>query len=108
MNKLLTTFAAAVLPLVGTAQTFDFDLTKPQPVYTIENGAGYDLLPAPTKQNPTEPWYFSVRVPDGNYRVTIVLGGKRAGETTVRAEGRRLLAENVVTRFATPPLTDTT
>lgn len=98
MNKLLTTFAAAVLPLVGTAQTFDFDLTKPQPVYTIENGAGYDLLPAPTKQNPTEPWYFSVRVPDGNYRVTIVLGGKRAGETTVRAEGRRLLAENVVTR----------
>ena len=87
-----------MLPLWGTAQTFDFDMRKPQPVYTAENGAGYDLLPAPTKKSASEPWYFSVKVPDGNYRVRVVLGGKKAGETTVRAEGRRLMAENVVTK----------
>ena len=98
MNKLLTLLTAAVLPMVGTAQSFDFDMTKPQPVYTEENGAGYDLLPAPNKKAPAEPWYFSVKVPDGNYKVSVELGGKRAGETTVRAEGRRLMAENVVTR----------
>jgi lysophospholipase L1-like esterase len=98
MNKLLTTFAVAVLPLVGTAQTFDFDMTKPQPIYTTENGAGYDLLITPSKKKTAEPWYFSVQVPDGNYKVSVVLGGKRAGETTVRAEGRRLMAENVVTK----------
>lgn len=98
MNKLLSILTVAVLPLVGTAQTFDFDMTKPQPVYTEEAGYGYDLLPAPTKKAPAEPWYFSVKVPDGNYKVSVILGGKRAGETTVRAEGRRLMAENVVTR----------
>lgn len=98
MNKLLSILTVAVLPLVGTAQTFDFDMTKPQPVYTEEDGYGYDLLPAPTKKAPAEPWYFSVKVPDGNYKVSVILGGKRAGETTVRAEGRRLMAENVVTR----------
>lgn len=98
MNKLLSILTVAVLPLVGTAQTFDFDMTKPQPVYTEEAGYGYDLLPAPTKKAPAEPWYFSVKVPDGNYKVSVILGGKRAGETTVRAEGRRLMVENVVTR----------
>jgi len=87
-----------VLTLGVSAQTFDFDMTKPQPVYTEEAGYGYDLLPAPTKKAPAEPWYFSVKVPDGNYKVSVILGGKRAGETTVRAEGRRLMAENVVTR----------
>ena len=85
------------LPLLAAAQTFDFDMTKPQPVYSVENGAGYDLLPAPTKKNPSEPWYFSVKVPDGNYRVKVVLGGKKAGETTIRAEGRRLMGENIIT-----------
>jgi hypothetical protein len=82
---------------MAAAQTFDFDMTKPQPAYTAENGAGYDLLPAPTKTPPSGPRYFSVKVPDGNYRVTVVLGGKKAGETTVRAEGRRLMGENIIT-----------
>ena len=79
------------------AQVFDFDLTKPQPVYSDETGFGYDILAAPDKKKPTEPFYFSVKVPDGNYRVRVVLGGKKNGSTTVRAEGRRLMAENVQT-----------
>lgn len=45
------------------------------------------------------PYYTSVQVPDGNYTVTITLGSKkRAAKTTVRAESRRLLLENVATK----------
>jgi lysophospholipase L1-like esterase len=40
---------------------------------------------------------FSVRLPEGNYRVTLVLGGGAASETTVKAEGRRLMLEEVRT-----------
>ena len=43
--------------------------------------------------------FVSVTVPDGNYRVTMTLGAKKkAGSTTVRAESRRLMVENVATR----------
>lgn len=46
-----------------------------------------------------EPQYLSVDVPDGNYLVTVTLGSKKqAGETTVRAESRRLFLENVPTK----------
>lgn len=88
-----------VLPVMAFAQTFDFDLTKSQPVYTTESGFGYDILPAPTKQRSNEPFYFSVKVDDGNYRIKVELGSKkRVGETTVRAEGRRLMVHNVATK----------
>src|SRR5207237_9119949 len=42
--------------------------------------------------------FFSVKVPEGNYRVTVTLGDA-AGEstTTVKAELRRLMLENVKT-----------
>ena len=43
------------------------------------------------------PYYYSVDVPDGNYRVTVVLGNKKkATETCVRAENRRLFEQKVV------------
>lgn len=88
-----------VLPVMAFAQTFDFDLTKSQPVYTTESSFGYDILPAPTKQSSNEPFYFSVKVDDGNYRIKVELGSKkRVGETTVRAEGRRLMVHNVATK----------
>ena len=49
------------------AQTFDVDLSK---------------------QNPKS---YAVEVPDGNYKVTIVLGSKKkAAKTVVRAEARRV------------------
>jgi len=88
-----------LLPLMAEAQTFDFDMTENQPLYSEGLGYGYDLLPAPTKKAPNEPFYFSVKVDDGNYRVRVVLGAKKkAGETTVRAEGRRLMVHNVATK----------
>jgi len=99
MKRILTTLLSA-LPLIVAAQSFDFDLTKPQPVYSDETGYGYDVLPAPDKKKPAEPFYFSVKVPDGNYRVKVVLGGKKNSNTTVRAEGRRLLMDNIETKKA--------
>ena len=95
-KKTIITLLAA-FPLMLWAQAFDFDLTKPQPVYNDADGYGYDVLPAPDKKKPTEPFYFSVRVPDGNYLVRVVLGGKKGSNTTVRAEGRRLLMDNIQT-----------
>ena len=86
-----------IAPTALGAQTFDFDLTKPQPVYNDQDGYGYDVLPAPDKKRPAEPFYFSVKVPDGNYRVKVVLGGKKGGNTTVRAEGRRLMMDHILT-----------
>ena len=91
----------ALLPSLMMAQVFDFDLRNPQPVYSQETGYGYDILPAPNVKKPTaDPFYFSVKVPDGNYRVRVVLGGVKNGNTTVRAEGRRLMMDNITTRKA--------
>lgn len=97
MRKLL--FALMVLaPAALSAQTFDFDLTKPQPVYNEQDGYGYDVQPAPNMKKPTAaPFYFSVRVPDGNYLVRVTMGGVKGGNTTVRAEGRRLMMDQVLT-----------
>lgn len=42
--------------------------------------------------------FFSVDVPDGNYRVTVELGSKKkAAKTMVRAENRRLMVEETAT-----------
>ena len=89
-----------VSPVARTAQTFDFDMTKSQPTYNEQAGYGYDVVAAPDKKKPAEPFYFSVRVPDGNYHVRVVLGGKKNSNTTVRAEGRRLMMDHIVTKKA--------
>jgi lysophospholipase L1-like esterase len=45
-----------------------------------------------------EPFFFSVCLPDGNYDVKVILGDiKGTSATTVRAECRRLMLENVRT-----------
>jgi len=97
----------ALMPVMVSAQTFDFDMTENQPVYSDAQGYGYDVLPAPDKKRtvstnsqPVEPFYFSVKVPDGNYLVKVVLGGKKNSNTTVRAEGRRLMMDNITTKKA--------
>lgn len=97
MRKKHLLAVAALLPMMAWAQTFDFDLTKSLPAYSDATGYGYDILPAPTKKS-SNPFYFSVKVPDGNYKVRVTLGGKKAGETTVRAENRRLMVENAATK----------
>ena len=99
MKKTLSTLLA-MMPLMMAAQTFDFDMTKPQPIYDDNNSYGYDIIEVPDKKTPTGPFYFSVAVPDGNYRVTVKLGGKKNSDTTVRAEGRRLMMDHVTTKNA--------
>jgi lysophospholipase L1-like esterase len=79
------------------AQCHYFDLTKYQPVYSDSTGYGYDVIEK--KKDVKAPYYFSVKVPDGNYKVTVELGSRRyAGETTVRAESRRLFVHNLITK----------
>jgi lysophospholipase L1-like esterase len=45
-----------------------------------------------------KPFYFSVKLPDGNYDVKLLLGDtKGTSATTVRVENRRLMLENIQT-----------
>lgn len=65
--------------------------------YSESSGHGYDVLPSPGKHN-VQPFYYSIQVPDGNYKITVKLGSKkRAGITTVRAESRRLYIQSFKT-----------
>jgi lysophospholipase L1-like esterase len=41
------------------------------------------------------PFFFSAKVPEGNHRVTVVLGGDEASVTTVKSELRRLSLDQV-------------
>ena len=92
-----------MLSLAGTllaqAQRRTFDLTRHQPLYTDSVGYGYDLTQRQPDQHRGTPFYFSVKVPDGNYRVTVTLGSaRRKGSTVVRAENRRLMVDATPTR----------
>ena len=54
---------------------------------------GYGFEPSPAGG----PFLFSIAAPEGDYRVTLELGGAAASDTTVKAESRRLMQERVVT-----------
>lgn len=80
-------------------------------LYTAEKGFG--LIPSGemvsgktgSKDAPTgnflcsrKPFYFEVELPEGHYQVILTLGGVKEGtSTTVKAESRRLMLENVKT-----------
>ena len=100
----------AAMSLQLSAQTFVFakerklslpeaTVVTPADRYSPSVDYGFDFIDAPTDLTRQKPFLFSVRVPDGNYRVTLWLGSsRRAANTTVRAESRRLLVENADTR----------
>ena len=97
-NFLFTSLLALASSVAANAQTFDIDMLKAQPVYSAGNGQGYDIVAAP-KAKSNAPFFYSVKVADGNYKVTVVLGSKKkAGKTVVRAENRRLMLDEVSTR----------
>lgn len=95
---------------VAQKQTYKFDFSSdkkvkegylkvtPQTLFNNEQGYGYDLQPAwDGKSN--KPFFFSVNVPDGNYKVTVGIGSKNEpSSTTVRGESRRLFIENLSTK----------
>lgn len=74
---------------------YSFDLNDNIPEYNEYDGYGYDFNTSRSDHG-QDPYYFSVRVPDGNYLVTVSLGSKkRKSETTVRAESRRVMLDNI-------------
>lgn len=120
--KLLLSALIAAVAISAQAQTFNFSLDgrdkdaqvlTPQDIYTKEKGFGFDFVNVMkestlidskfTKEargtSATAPFFLSVNVPDGNYKVTVTLGNKKlAGNTVVRAESRRLFVEDLQTK----------
>jgi lysophospholipase L1-like esterase len=81
----------------------------PDATYSVTRGYGFEpgaaVITKTTEKIPgggfctsEQPFYFSVALPEGNYRVTVTLGDP-AGEsaTTIKAELRRLMLEQVKT-----------
>lgn len=65
--------------------------------YGFEPGADVQLL-RPQGVTSAQPFLFSIKVPEGNYRVTVTLGDPAGtSANTIKAESRRLMVENAVT-----------
>lgn len=74
-----------------------------------KDSLGYGLIPSGKMESGIRkgksfiasgrPFYFQVQLPEGKYRITLTLGGHPEGShTTIKAESRRLLAENLKTK----------
>ena len=97
----------SILTLFGAEPRLTFDFgsnakVSANTIYAPELGYGFDLG---SKVTCTEhsctsdhPFFFSVRLPEGNYNVKLKLGDAAAESvTTVKAESRRLVLEKVTT-----------
>ena len=107
---------------VAQTETWQFDfgmdrpgkgstLVTPNTIYTAQRGYGiipFGALSAFHQSTPTQddfswdgltskqPFYFKVDVPEGRYKVTLVLGSSESRSAiTVKAESRRLMLENI-------------
>lgn len=72
----------------------------PTNFYSNETGYGFEPgaeIAAAESAASDKPFYFSTTLPEGNYQVTVVLGGKNESTTTVKAELRRLMLEKIHT-----------
>jgi lysophospholipase L1-like esterase len=110
--RFLTCFLLAV-PLTATTlrgaeggvKTFSFGTNAPAiatAAYDPIRGSGVEpgatLTPGADFVASEQPWLFSVRLAEGNYTVSLKLGGHPDGSvTTVKAEARRLMLEQVRT-----------
>ncbi len=89
-----------------------FSKVTPESLYNTTRGFGFDFNTRVVAVNrkgkddlrgdyctSEKPFLFSVKLPDGNYRVTVTLGDRKGSSSTViKAEARRLMAEKVETR----------
>jgi len=66
---------------------------------------GFDLNTVPEVHSgfcsSDKPFFFSATLPEGSYRVTVVLGSSHPSATTIKAEARRLMIEQAVTTSGT-------
>jgi lysophospholipase L1-like esterase len=127
---LLLIFVGFSSPLIS--QTFRFDFGNGPAVegytkistnswYSAATGYGFEpsaVLQAVARKtglgvkkdfiSATKPFFFSVKLPEGNYNVRILLGdAEGSSATTIRAENRRLFYSHLVTakgQFATAEL----
>jgi len=89
---ILSTVLPACCATAAGPTSWHFDLTRPEvrAPFTVERGHGIEPDSGGAR--------FSVAVPEGNYRVTVALGdANAAGDTTIKAESRRLMLESVRT-----------
>lgn len=116
---LLLTFSAAT---AAQAQIHKFDFgpgelapgyTRVLPETVYSNGSGYGFLPGASLAGAThgtdalkddfitssQPFYFSVDLPEGDYDVKVTLGDREgSSDQTIRAECRRLMTYREVTK----------
>ena len=82
----------------ATPRTFDLTQLSTSDTFTAERGYGFDLGTAPNPADNT-PYFFSVAVPEGTYKVSITFGGATtASANTLKAESRQLLLEHLTTQ----------
>jgi lysophospholipase L1-like esterase len=136
IRKIIIVAVAAVLSACScfaqqTSFKFDFGSGKAKPgytkvlkdmVYNSETGFGFEfssnLVEVRTNGSDDlrndyitsdQPFYFSVKLPEGNYNVKVILGDKTGTSvTTIKAECRRLMIEKLETskgKFATAEFT---
>ncbi|MFZ1941845.1 MAG: rhamnogalacturonan acetylesterase [Terracidiphilus sp.] len=107
MNRFFSTILLTGA-IAAYGQTFDCGKTSPG---ATELGAssiysqltpGFDLNSTPHVDERScssdKPFFFSVALPEGSYRVTVVLGGDQPSTTTVWAEARRLMLEKIAVK----------
>jgi lysophospholipase L1-like esterase len=85
---------------------------SPETVYSSELGYGFDFgsKPLDSARGGTDPlaggfvttaeppFFFSVKAPEGNYRITVTLGDAQSeSRTTIRTEAGHLMAADIVT-----------
>ena len=122
-KKYLLLFQLLFFVFYSNAQTsfkFDFGPGPVQPGYIAVTGSGYsdttgygfefssELVGWANKGTDplrddyiscSKPFYFSVKLPEGNYNVKVIIGDKkRKTSVTIKAECRRLMVEKVETK----------
>ena len=125
VKKFIVAFSllmAAAPAVVAQQYKFDFgtqnekqgyQLVSTETSYSPERGYGFEfsgqLISSFAKQEKdplrndyitsTKPFYFSVKLPEGNYQVKVLLGDKTGKSiTTIKAENRRLMVEKAETK----------
>lgn len=118
----LIIFGSCLFSMAAVSQTYKFDfgtgkapqgytLVSPGTKYSPETGYGFEFSSelnsagAKTKSSAQDdyitsnkPFYFSVKLPEGNFNVKVLLGDKTGTSiTTIKAECRRLMVEKVET-----------